>query len=395
MAKIKSLNANNVYYLSFQLIIKNTEQSKMQHHTIRFSRKDSAQFFKTLNHRVNSYFKDKNIKKTGNWKLYVKTFFMFSLFLAPYFLILTLGLNQWILLLLSVIIGIGMAGVGMNVMHDGNHGSYSSKEWINRLMGSSIYILAGNVYNWKVQHNVLHHTYTNIHGHDEDLDAGRIIRFTKHAEWRRFHKFQHFYSLFLYGLLTLNWAITSDFRQMKSYLKRKLSYGEFPNPTKEWSVLIITKLIYIFIWIVLPIILLDISWWKVFIGFFAMHYTAGLILSMVFQLAHVVEDVETPMPDQDGSMKNTWAIHQLFTTANFSTKNRIVNWFTGGLNHQVEHHIFPHISHIHYTKIAKIVKETAKEFNLPYYEYKSTRKAIISHFKHLRDLGKKPDYAFN
>lgn len=361
---------------------------------IRFSRRDPAKFFKTLNSRVNDYFKENQIKKTGNWKLHLKSVIMFSIFLTPYFLILTLDMNQWIQLLLTIVIGVGMAGVGMNVMHDGNHGSYSSKKWINKIMGSSIYILAGNVYNWQVQHNVLHHTYTNIPGHDEDLDAGRIIRFSKHSKWHRFHRFQHFYSVFLYGLLTLNWAITTDFKQMRSYMKRKLAYGEFPNPAKEWSILIITKVIYMTIWIVIPMLVLDIAWWKVLIGFFAMHYTAGLILSIVFQLAHIVEETETVTPDKAGTIKNTWAIHQLFTTSNFATKNKIVNWFTGGLNHQVEHHIFPNISHIHYSEIAKIVKETAREFNLPYYEYKTTRKAVLSHFRHLKALGQKPKLAY-
>jgi linoleoyl-CoA desaturase len=363
----------------------------MSQSSIRFSRKDSAQFFKTLNKRVNSYFKENNIKRTGNWKLYLKTIVMFSIFLTPYFLILTLDMNQWLQLLLTVVIGIGMAGVGMNVMHDGNHGSYSSKKWLNNLMGSSIYILAGNVYNWKVQHNVLHHTYTNIHGHDEDLENSDLIRFSEHAKWKRFHRFQHYYSIFLYGLLTINWAITSDFKQMHRYIKAKLTCGKFPSPTTRWSILIITKMIYASIWIIVPMLVLDIAWWKILIGFFVMHYTAGLILSVVFQLAHVIKEAETPLPDETGSMKNTWAIHQLFTTVNFSTKNRIVNWFTGGLNHQVEHHIFPHISHIHYTQISKIVKQTAKEFNLPYNEYKTTRKAIISHFQHLKELGKKPN----
>ena len=191
---------------------------------IRFSRTDSTKFFKTLNKRVNQYFRENNIKRTGNWRLHIKTIVMFSLFLSPYFLILTLDINEWYMLLLTIVMGIGMAGVGMNVMHDGNHGSYSSKKWINKLMGSSMYILAGNVYNWQVQHNVLHHTYTNIHGHDEDMDAGRIIRFTKHAEWKRFHKFQHYYSIFLYGLLTFNWAIKTDFKQTKNYLASKHAY---------------------------------------------------------------------------------------------------------------------------------------------------------------------------
>ena len=362
----------------------------MTQNPIKFSRQDSMNFFRTLNKRVNTYFKENQLKKTGNWKLHLKTIIMFGLFLSPYFLILSLNLPNWANLLLTMVMGVGMAGVGMNVMHDGNHGSYSTKKWVNKLMGGSIYILAGNVYNWQVQHNVLHHTYTNIQDHDEDLDAGRVLRFSKHAKWHRFHKFQHYYSIFLYGLLTFNWALTTDFMQMYRYTKRKLSYGKLPKPAMNWSILVITKLIYVTIWIVIPMVFLSIAWWKILLGFFVMHYVAGLILSVVFQLAHVVDHADTPLPEKDGTMKNSWAIHQLFTTVNFGTKNRLVNWFTGGLNHQVEHHIFPNISHIHYTKISKIVKETAKEFNLPYNEYKTTRKAIISHFRHLKELGKKP-----
>ena len=354
-----------------------------------FAKQDNLKFFRTLNSRVNNYFKENNIQKTGNWKLYLKTIIMFAVFLAPYFLILMLNMPFWVHLLLTIIIGIGMAGVGMNVMHDGNHGSYSNIKWINKFMGGTIYILAGNVYNCQVQHNVLHHTYTNIPGHDEDLDAGRVIRFTKNAKWYSFHRFQQYYSVFLYGLLTFNWAITTDFRQMKSYLKRKLSYGEAKSPSILWTTLLITKAIYFSIWIVLPM-LIGVTWWKVLVGFFVMHYTAGLILSVVFQLAHVVEETTNPLPNENGEIENTWAIHQLFTTTNFAPKNWIVNWYTGGLNHQIEHHIFPNISHVHYGKISKIVKETAQECNLPYYEYKTMRSAVIAHFKHLKELGMKP-----
>ena len=357
-----------------------------------FSTKDTLKFFRTLNSRVNNYFKENNIKKTGNWKLHLKTIVMFAIFLTPYFFLLAMEMPFWVYLLLNIVIGIGMAGVGMNVMHDGNHGSYSTKSWLNKFMGGSIYILAGNVYNWQVQHNVLHHTYTNIHGHDEDLEAGRIMRFTKQAEWRRFHKFQHYYSIFLYGLLTFNWAITTDFLQMKRYLKRNLSYGEFKKPVIRWTTLIITKIIYFSIWIVLPMVM-GVTWWKVVLGFLVMHYTAGVILSVVFQLAHVVEDISYPEPNDDGEMENTWAIHQLFTTANFAPKNWLVNYYTGGLNHQVEHHLFPNISHIHYDKISKIVKETAHEFNLPYMEFKTMTAAVASHFKHLKELGQNPQLA--
>lgn len=354
-----------------------------------FAKQDNLKFFRTLNSRVNSYFKENNIEKTGNWKIHLKTIILFTVFLVPYFLILTLDMPFWVHLLLTIVMGIGMAGIGMNVMHDANHGSYSTKSWVNKFMGGTIYVLAGNVHNWQVQHNVLHHTYTNIIGHDEDLEAGRIMRFSKEAEWHKFHRFQQYYAVFLYGLLTFNWAITTDFKQMKNYLKRKLSYGEPKSPKILWTTLIITKVIYMGIWIVLPMVI-GITWWKVLVGFFVMHYTAGLILSIVFQLAHVVDEAANPQPNETGEMENTWAIHQLFTTVNFAPKNKIVNWYTGGLNHQIEHHIFPHISHVHYGKIAKIVKETAKECQLPYYEYKTMTAAVVAHFKHLRTLGLEP-----
>lgn len=358
--------------------------------TVRFSRKDPKNFFKTLNTRVNDYFKENKIAKTGNWKLYLKTVIMFSLLALPYVLLLLTTFSPWIKLALCIVMGVGMAGVGMNVMHDGNHGSFSKYPWVNKLMGSSIYILAGNVFNWKVSHNLLHHTYTNIHGHDEDLDAGIILRFTKHEPWRPHHRFQHLYSILLYGLLTLNWALFSDFPNMYRFLNRKLSYGKSKKASTQWIGLILTKMLYWGVWIVIPILFFELQWWQVLLGFLLMHYTAGIILSMVFQLAHVIGDAEMPIPEKrTGAMKNTWAIHQLFTTVNFS-KNPLVNWFTGGLNRQIEHHIFPHISHIHYDKIAAIVKKTAREFHLPYHEYASMRGAIVSHFKHLKKMGLQP-----
>ena len=360
--------------------------------TVKFLTRDKTKFFRTLNKRVNDYFKENHIKKTGNSKLYIKAIFMFALFITPLVLILTLDLPGWVQVLLMILIGVGMAGVGMNVMHDANHESFSSKKWVNKLMGSSIYILAGNDYNWKVQHNVLHHTYTNIQGMDEDIDAGRIIRFSKHAKWLKIHKFQKYYSIFLYGLLTINWAITTDFKQSYQYLKRKLSYGKFPNPATQWTKLIIGKIVYYAVWIVLPLFL-GFTWWQVLIGFFIMHYTAGIILSITFQLAHVMPNTDMPLPDKDGNMEHTWAIHQLFTTSNFAPKNKFVEYYTGGLNHQVEHHIFPHISHIHYKKIAKIVRETAKEFNLPYNEYKTFFGAFAEHLKQLNYLGTHPKVA--
>ena len=105
-----------------------------------------------------------------------------------------------------------------------------------------------------------------------------------------------------------------------------------------------------------------------------------------------MEDTKMFKAHETGTMKNTWAIHQLMTTVNFSTNNSLINWFTGGLNHQIEHHFFPHISHIHYSEIGIIVKKTAAEFNLPYNEHKTTRSALFSHFKFLKKMGAKKSF---
>jgi linoleoyl-CoA desaturase len=357
---------------------------------IKFSNVDKAKFFRTLNKKTNNYFKENNIKKTGNGYLYFKAITMFALFLIPLIVLLTVSLPVWAQIVMVIIIGVGMAGVGMNVMHDANHGVFSSKEWVNKLMGSSIYILAGNVYNWQIQHNVLHHTYTNIQGYDEDIDAGRIIRFSKHAKWLKVHKFQKYYAFALYGLLTINWAITTDFKQTSQYLRRKLAYGKAPNPTTQWTKLIIAKIVYYIVWIVLPLAA-GYVWWQVLIGFFLMHYTAGIILSVVFQLAHVMPNTDMPLPDEDGNIKNTWAIHQLHTTSNFSPNGKFVEFYTGGLNRQVEHHLFTNISHVHYKKISEFVKETAKEHNLPYHEYNTMWQAVKEHYNQLKELGKQPE----
>lgn len=359
---------------------------------VKFSKRTANDFYDTLNKRINQYFETKHIQRKGNWKLLLKSIIMFAIFIVPYILILSLDIPSWLMLIMCVVIGIGMAGVGMNVMHDGNHGAYSKHNWVNKMMGSSMYILAGNVYNWQVQHNVLHHTFTNVEGLDEDLEAGIVIRFSKNAKWYWFHSYQQYYSIFLYSLLTFNWALFSDYKRTYHYLKRGLAYGKKPNQFLQWTTLIVGKMVYLSMWIVLPILLIDAPWWYVLIGFAVMHGTAGIILSIIFQLAHVVDDAEMPLPDVQGNLENSWAVHQLFTTVNFSPKSWFLNWFTGGLNRQIEHHIFPHISHIHYKEIAVLVKMTAKEYDLPYHEYRSFTKAVRAHFKYLGELGVKPSY---
>src|SRR5690606_26213854 len=261
--------------------------------------------------------------------------------------------------------GIAIAGIGLSVMHDANHGAYSNKKWVNNLFGYALNLIGGNAFNWKIQHNVLHHTYTNIHDVDEDISPRGVLRMTPHSDWKFFHRFQHLYAWVIYGLMTIVWVLAKDFARINKYHKDGLFKKQRASFRQEWIILIATKVLYVAYVFVLPVIILPLAWWQILIGILMMHYIAGFILAIIFQPAHVSEGTEYPLPDENGSMENNWAIHQLLTTTNFANNSRAFSWYVGGLNFQVEHHLFPNICHVHYRNISPIVKQTAEEFGIP------------------------------
>jgi linoleoyl-CoA desaturase len=357
---------------------------------IRFS-SAKPEFYSTLNQRVNEYFKSRNLSRNGNAEMVFKTVFMFALYITPYVLMMTgVVTNLWGMFALCIVMGIAVGGIGLAVMHDANHGAYSSKQWINNLLGLSLNVVGGNAFNWKVQHNVLHHTYTNIHDVDEDISPRGVLRMCPHGEWKTFHRFQHYYAWFFYGLLTLVWVLAKDFLRIIQYNKDGLVKKQRANIGTEWTVLIASKLLYIGYVIVIPAMILSVTWWQLLIGFSVMHYVAGFILAIIFQPAHVIDGTEYPQPDENGKMDNNWAIHQLYTTTNFANNNRLLSWYVGGLNFQVEHHLFPNVCHVHYRKLSKIVESTAKEFGLPYKNAPTFFDALRGHAKLLKELGAKP-----
>ena len=356
---------------------------------VKFSRKNNADFVKELKANVNNYFKENKISKFGNYKMVVKSIFMLTLYLTPYCVILfTENNNVWLHLCMWAIMGLGMSGIGLSIMHDANHGSYSKNALVNKLMSSVIYMVGGNSLNWKIQHNVLHHTYTNIEGLDEDIEAPVVaLRFSPHQPKKKIQKYQHLYAWIFYGFLTLTWAFDADFKQMVGFKKKGLIKGQNKSFGRIMFDLVFFKLLYYVFIFVLPITLSVAPWWISIVGFFVMQFIAGLVLASIFQPAHVVPDTEYPLPDDNGNMESSWLVHQLQTTTNFAQKNKAFTWFVGGLNHQVEHHLFPTICHIHYPKISAIVKETALAYNLPYHSYPKFTNALYNHAKLLKQFG--------
>ncbi|HTF19631.1 MAG TPA: acyl-CoA desaturase [Chryseolinea sp.] len=355
-------------------------------------------FVSTLNKRVNEHFKSGNISRQANREMYVKTACMFLLYLTPYVLILTGVVSGAVPLLISVLVmGLGVAGIGLSVMHDANHGAYSGKPWVNNLLGYSINMIGANAFNWKIQHNVLHHSFTNVHDHDEDISPRGVLRLSPSTPWKKAYRYQFVYAWFLYGLMTIVWLFYKDFIRIARYHYSGLALKQKANITQEWCILVATKLVYIGYIFVIPLVFTSLLWWQVLIGILLMHYLAGFILAIIFQPAHVVEGTEYPLPDETNTLENSWAVHQLLTTSNFGNKSRWFSWYVGGLNFQIEHHLFPNICHVHYRSISGIVRKTAHEFGLPYKSFNTFHEALRGHTRLLKQLGMKPahDIALN
>lgn len=345
------------------------------------------QFANAVRRNVNDYFKERGLSTKGDQRLVYKTIAMLALYLVPFVLLLTLPITGWWAIPFWAVIGVGMAGIGMSVMHDAVHGSASSHAWINKLMGSTMYLLGSNVFTWKVQHNVNHHTHTNVNEIDQDIDSRGLLRFSEHARVKWVHRFQHIHAFFFYGLLTIT-KLVNDFFMLAKFNRDGTTRKMGESPRGMMVKVAVFKALYLAVFIGLPILLTGLAWWEVLLGFFVMHFVAGVILGSVFQLAHVVEGAEQPLPDEHGVIPTDWVVHEVMTTANFARNNRLLNWYIGGLNFQIEHHLFPHICHLHYRDIAPIVERTALEYGVRYNMKPTLREALASHVRRLRELGR-------
>lgn len=352
--------------------------------TPKFKNTIGSNFHQVLKKRVQEYFVENNLNQTGNFSLYFKAALFWSSYIALYIHLLFFYPNNWMAAIECLIMGGLTAAIGFNVMHDGGHGSFSNSKFWNKVAAFSVNGLGASMLMWNNKHNIIHHTYTNIDGIDDDIEIKPLLRMCPSQKKYKAHKFQHIYVWFLYSFLLIIWVFATDYQK---YFKQKI--GEVPikrlrvfDHIAFW----IAKIVYYFMMIVLPIYKVGFAKW--IIGFSILSLFAGFILSVVFQLAHTVEETQFPVPSENKDIENEWAIHQIQTTANFATKNKLISWLVGGLNFQIEHHLFPKISHVHYPKISKIIKKTCEEFNIKYIEYNRMRDAIISHALHLRQMGR-------
>jgi len=344
---------------------------------------NAPSFHAVLKTRVTQYFQEVGKSTTGNYKLWIKAISLVVSFLVVYAHLVFFTPVWYFALLECLLLGGLTASIGFNVMHDGSHGTFSKYKWVNTLAGLSINFLGANVYMWNTKHNVIHHTYTNIDGIDDDIDARPFLRMAPTQKHLKIHKYQHFYVWFAYSLLYLFWIFFTDY---KKYFSGKIASIELKKMNlmehiSFWAF----KVIHICIFVALPIYTIGFVTWIV--GFLVYTMFAGLVLSIVFQLAHTVEETAFPVP-VDNKIEDEWALHQLKTTANFATRNKVISWFVGGLNFQIEHHLFPKISHVHYPEISKIIRKACEEYGVKYNEHRRMTMAVFSHLRYLRQLSR-------
>lgn len=341
-------------------------------------------FHHALRQRVQKYFEETGKHPRDNPRMYVKTALILVWLAASYALLVFGATTWWQALPLALSLGLAMSAVGFNIQHDGNHGAYSERRWVNKIMALTLDLLGGSSYVWARKHNAIHHSYTNVTGHDDDINVGLLGRLSPHQPRLKFHRFQHWYMWLLYGFLPNKWHFYDDFHNI---IVGRIGEHRLPRP-KGWDMAVFLGGKLVFFTLAFGIPLMFHSFWMVLFFYMMVTFVLGLLLSTVFQLAHCVEEAEFPMPlEETGRIESTWAVHQVETTVDFARRTPLLSWLIGGLNFQIEHHLFPQICHIHYKEVAKIVEETCRDFKLKYMVHETFLGGLFSHFRWLRRMG--------
>ena len=348
----------------------------------------SDRFIRELRRRVDAYFERTGRPKRDCPQMYFKTASILAWFFGAYALLVFVVSSPWAVVPLAAVLGLAMAAIGFNIQHDAAHRAYSDRPWVNKMMALTLEMIGGSSYLWDWKHNSIHHTYTNISGHDDDINIGLLGRLAPEQKRLPFHRLQGIYLWVLYGFLAMKWHLVDDFY---SLITGRIGGHKVPRPKgKDLAVFIGGKVVFVSLAFVIPMLLHPVL---AVLGVYAIAaFVCGVVLSVVFQLAHCVEEADFPMPvptPQGGErIEAEWAVHQVQTTVNFSRQNPILRWFLGGLNFQIEHHLFSRICHIHYPAISKVVEETCKEFGVRYAAHRSIFSALASHFRWLVQMGR-------
>lgn len=346
----------------------------------------NTEFRTILNRRINEFFQTTGRRKRDCPQFYLKAIILLLSLAITYLSLVFLAQEWWQALGLSILLGLIMDGIGFNLQHDGTHNACSDIPWVNKLMAISLDLIGFSSYYWKMGHNFLHHNYINITGYDQDFEFGIFARKTPFQQWHSLHRWQHYYIWFFYGLYTIEWSLIRD---INNFLGNKIDHLDYPRPKGlELVIFWLGKVLFLTFAFIIPVMFHSI--WNVLLCYGITVFTMGLVMNSIFIIGHEVEAAAFLVPSKKtGMIEKEWAIHKIESTVNCSF-NPFLNWFCGGLNFHIEHHLFPTICHVNYEAMSPIVEKTCLEFNVKYQKNKSLWAALSSHFRLLRHLGKKP-----
>jgi linoleoyl-CoA desaturase len=345
----------------------------------------AGELYAELKRRAAAYFQATGRRERDCPQMYLKTAIILAWLAAAYVLLVFVVGAWWQALPVAVALALAMAAVGFSIQHDGGHQSYSKHRWVNKLAALTLDLIGVSSYLWYWKHAVYHHTYANITGQDTDIDVGRLARLSPHQERRTFHRWQHLYLWVLYALMGFRWHLYADFREV---IDGAIGPHRVGRP-KGWDLVAFLggKVVSLSLIFVLPMLWHPV--WVVLLFYALVVGVLGLVLAVVFQLAHCVEEAEFPMPRaEDLRMEHTWAVHQVQTTVDFARKSWVLTWLLGGLNFQIEHHLFPRVCHVNYPALSVIVEATCKEFGVRYSANRTFWGGLASHYRWLRRMGR-------
>ncbi len=340
-------------------------------------------FYITLQQRVEAYFTHNKCRKTGNNWLYIKSFFFLTSYILAYGFILmvhsdTMGWGVNIAFCYALM-GFLTVPLILNIGHEAVHNTFSTHSRLNKMLTWIFNLVGADAAIWHYRHIHAHHAFTNVVGYDHDIGQSHLARLAPDAVYFKVHRWQHFYMPFMYLIYTLNWLIYRDFKDY--YQLFKISK---PN-WRGWTRLILSKIFYFSYILILPLYLFWDNRSLVIGSFLLMQAVMSVTTFLILVSTHLGEEAVFPMPNSENDFSHTWAAHQLLTTTDFAPNSWLVTQLFGGFNLHVVHHLFPHISHIHYPALTQLVRETAQEFGLTYNQFPSFGQTIVSHFKLLKN----------
>ena len=343
-----------------------------------------GEFQAELRRRVAATLTPRRVRR-GQIRFVAKAALMIGWAASSYLALLLVPLPVWAVVLLAVSLGLALAGVAFCVGHDANHGAVFRRRGPNRALGVVFDVMGASSHVWRTKHNQAHHSYTNIADADDDIEMLPLARLAPDQRRRWFHRWQHVYLWPIYGLYTLRAHLVGDFVELMQGRIGRMTPLRWPRG-RDLAVFLGGKVIFWSWALVVPLVLHP--WWWVLPVFLLVSWVMGFTLAIVFQLAHCVDEARFSSVEEMRSVPSgEWAVHQVESTVDFCTQSRTLTWYLGGLNFQIEHHLFPRVCHVHYPALLPVVQATCEEFGVRHLVQPTLRSALRSHVRWLRHMG--------